>query len=184
MTDEPEPCRREAGYVDAVKVDDAWKSLSQVNEWIRFADAKAIAILAGSGVLGGLLVRAIPQLSDFKIYPARATLLSVAIVCVGASALIALRSVAPRLRTGEARSLIYFEHVARRYASDRAAFVKGFVSLADDETRLVEHIAEQTWANSLVARRKFRRVSYAVLFLGAAMASSGAAIIVNRVWGF
>lgn len=169
-------------YGDAVQVEDAWKSLSQVNDWIRFADAKAVAVLTGSGVLGGFLVKAIPRIADFKIYPIRAGLLSVAIVCVGISALIVLRTVAPRLRTGEARSLIYFDHVAGRYPTNRGAYVENYVNLATDGARFSENIVEQVWANSLVARRKFRRVAYAVTFLGIAMASSGVAVIVQRVW--
>jgi hypothetical protein len=165
-----------------VQTEDAWKSLGQVNDWIRFADAKAVAIIAGSGVLGGFLVKAIPRLADFKVYPLRAGLLSLAIVCVGISALIALRTVAPRLRTGEARSLLYFDHVARRYTAARGAFVENYVSLATDHARFAEALVEQLWATSLVARRKFRRVAYAVTFLGIAMASSGLAVIIQRVW--
>jgi hypothetical protein len=165
-----------------VQVDDAWKSLSQVNDWIRFADAKAVAVLAGSGVLGGFLVRAIPTLPDFETRPIRAALLSLAIVCVGISTLITLRTVAPRLRAGEARSLIYFDHVARRYPTDREGFVDNYLSLARDDSRLCANLAEQVWANSLVARRKFRRVTYAVGFLGVAMVSSGLAVVVQRVW--
>jgi hypothetical protein len=167
--------------VRGVKVDDAWKALGQVNDWIRFADAKAIAVLAASGVLGGLLVRSIPRASDFKLHTATAILLSAAIVCIGASALITLRTLAPRLRAGEARSLLYFDHVARRYSQDRNAFVENFVGLGADEAGVVRQIADQVWVNSIVARRKFRRVSYAVVFLGLAMASSGAAVIVQRL---
>jgi len=165
-----------------LSTDDSWKSLGQVNEWIRFADAKATAVLAASGVLGGLLVRSIPNVVEFKIHPARATLLSIAILCVGASALITLRTFAPRLRTGEARSLIYFDHVARRYANDRPAFVDSYSSLTSSQERLTRELAEQIWANSHVARRKFRRVSFAVRFLGLAMASSGVAVLVQRLW--
>jgi hypothetical protein len=170
-------------YGDPVQVDDAWKSLSQVNEWIRFADAKAFAVLAGSGVLGSFLVGTIPHLKDFRVFPVRAALLSIAITCVGISALIALRCVAPRLHMGEDRSLIYFSHVAQGYSDDRGDFVKSYLSLATNESKLGEIIVEQVWANSLVARRKFRRVAYSVTFLGLAMVSSGLAVIGQRVLG-
>jgi len=45
-------------------------------------------------------------------------------------------------------------------------------------------LAEQIWANSLVARRKFRRVSYAITSLGLAMAASGFAVLVERLWNW
>ncbi|OLF13462.1 hypothetical protein BU204_27070 [Actinophytocola xanthii] len=132
--------------------------------------------------MGGFLVKSVPRLPDFDAYPLRAVLLSVATVCVGISALISLRTVAPRLRTGEARSLVYFDHIARRYPTGRGAFIENYVRLATDEGRFLENVIEQVWANSLVARRKFRRVSYAVTFLGLAMVTSGLAVIVHRAW--
>ncbi|GAA3298241.1 hypothetical protein Dvina_52290 [Dactylosporangium vinaceum] len=165
-----------------MKTDDAWKSLAQVNEWIRFADVKAGAVLAGSGVLGGLLIKAIPDRATFHQHPARATLISLAIICVGCSALITLRTLAPRLRTGEARSMIYFDHIARKYAKDRSTFVDRYISLADKEEDLVRQLIDQVWSNSMVARRKFRRVSFAVVFLGSSMAFSGTSVILQRVW--
>ncbi|WP_088998256.1 Pycsar system effector family protein [Micromonospora echinofusca] len=161
--------------------DNGWKALGQVNEWIRFADAKAAAVLAASGVLGGLLVKRIPRLADFKDEPVYAGLLVVAILCLGGAALIASRILAPRLRTGEARSLIYFDHVARRYGGDRRGYVDTFTALTADEERFERHLAEQVWANSKVARAKFRRVAVAIYLLGAAMLSSGAAVLAYRL---
>jgi Family of unknown function (DUF5706) len=164
-----------------VKPEDAWRGLQQVNEWIRFADAKAGAVLAGSGVLGAFLVHAIPRLSDFRDQPVRAVLLSLAVCSVGLSALITLGVLAPRLRTGEARSLLYFDHVARRYGQDRQAFVAMYLHLGEDEAALCNQLIEQMWANSLVARRKFRRVAIATYALGTAMFAAGAAVVIERL---
>lgn len=167
-----------------MSVEQSWKSLQQVNEWIRFADTKAGAVLASSGVLGAFLVRAIPQRQDFHSHATRATLISFAIVCVGIAALLTLRVLTPRLRTGEARSLIYFDHIARRYSGDRNAFVENYLRLVGDDTDLARQLGEQIWATSLVARWKFRRISYAFWFLGLAMASSGLAVVVERLWNW
>jgi hypothetical protein len=167
----------------AVNPDEAWRSLQQVNEWIRFADAKAVAVLAGSGVLGGVLVTRVPVLDDFKAHGVRAVLLSAAIVCVGISALLSLQILAPRLRTGESRSLIYFDHIARRYEGERNAFVDNYIALIEHDDDLVRQVADQIWSNSRVARHKFRRVSFAIWFLGAAMVLAGLAALVQRLWG-
>jgi hypothetical protein len=167
----------------AVNSEDAWRSLQQVNEWVRFADTKAAAVLAGSGVLGGVLVAAVPSLADFRAHTTRAVLLSVAIICVGVSSLLSLRILAPRLRTGEPRSLIYFDHIARRYAADCNGFVDNYLALARTADDLSRQVAEQIWSNSRVARRKFVRVSLAVRFLGVAMVAAGLAVVVQRLWG-
>jgi hypothetical protein len=169
------------GTVRCVTVETGWKALGQVNEWIRFGDVKAAAVLAASGVLGGLLVKQIPAAEDFGNRPAFSLLLAVAIMCDGGAALIATRILAPRLRMGEPRSLLYFDHVARRYANDAKGFVDNFVRLAADEERFARQLAEQLWANSKVARRKYRRVSIAIYLLGGAMLSSGVAVVLERV---
>lgn len=180
----PAGCRRAGVRCDAVSTEEVWRSLQQVNEWIRFADAKAGAVLAGSGLLGGFIVGSIPTVSDFKVHTTRAVLIGVAIVCLGASSLITLRILAPRLRTGEPRSLIYFDHIARRYENDCKTFVTNYLSLVKSDDDLSRQVAEQVWSNSRVARRKFRRVSYAIWSLGGAMISSGLAVIVQRVWNW
>jgi hypothetical protein len=170
--------------VHGVTVDNGWKSLSHVNEWIRFADVKAGAALAATGVLGGLLVKQIPSIDDFQSHPVYTSLLALAIACDGMAALIATRILAPRLRTGEPRSLLYFDHIARRYAKRSKEFTETFVDLTSKEDRLAFQIAEQIWANSTVARRKFRRVSVSIYLLGAAMLTGGTAVLVQRIGGW
>ncbi|SCG13989.1 hypothetical protein GA0070610_0181 [Micromonospora echinofusca] len=56
-----------------------------------------------------------------------------------------------------------------------------FTALTADEERFERHLAEQVWANSKVARAKFRRVAVAIYLLGAAMLSSGAAVLAYRL---
>jgi len=167
-----------------VKMDDGWKSLQQVNEWIRFADAKAVAILAASGLLGGLVVKAIPHYRSLAAHPVHTVLLGLAMVCIGASAITTLRTITPRLRAGEARSLLYFEHIAKRYSADRAGFVENFLNLLDDDARLARQVGDQLWANSLVARGKFRRVAYATWFLSGGMIFAGTAVLADRLWNW
>jgi Family of unknown function (DUF5706) len=167
-----------------MRTEESWRSLQQVNEWIRLADAKAGAVLAASGVLGAFLVNSVPRLADFHVHSTRAALLTIAIACTGASALITLQTLAPRLRVSEARSLIYFDHIALRYANDSDAFVDTYIELVADENSLLRQVTEQVWANSVIARSKFRRVGYAVRLLGLAMLTSGAAVVVARLWNW
>lgn len=149
------------------ETDDAWKALLQVNDWIKVADTKAGAILAGCGVLGGVLARTLPQPGDWGIAPWQTVLTFVSLALTATSAVITLRVFAPRLRTGEARSLLYFDHIARRYPKN-VDFKHVFLSTVDNPERMREAIVDQLWANSHVARKKFRRVAIAIwLFSGA-----------------
>jgi hypothetical protein len=164
-----------------VSSEQAWKALQQVNDWIKVADAKATALLAASGVLGGLLAKSAPTPADFRTRPLVAALLATSLICVGFAVLVTLRTLAPRLRTGEPRSLLYFDHVGRRYARSLDKFADNFSQLLDHESDYRRHVIEQIWANSKVARGKFRRVAFATYALGGAMAFTGAALVVERM---
>lgn len=154
--------------------EDAWKALSQTNDLIKVADAKAGAMLAASGVLGGTLVRAVPAPLLWGESPWHVVLLLVSLALVAASILLALKVFVPRLRTGRSRSLLHFDNIARRYA--RAAdFSPACRSLFEQDDRLHEALAEQLWATSRIARRKFRSVASAIWLFGLALIAALAA---------
>ncbi|MGW1682585.1 Pycsar system effector family protein [Saccharopolyspora sp. NPDC002376] len=158
--------------------EDAWKALQQANDWIKVADAKAAAALAGSGVLGGLLVRGFPRLGEWQHAPWRASFILAGFVMVSASALLALSVVLPRLRNTGQNSTIFFGHIALRYR-DVHNFKASFLPALDREAQLRELLAEQLWSNSRVAQRKLRTVSVSVWLLGAALAMAAIAGIMH-----
>lgn len=151
--------------------EDAWKALSQTNDLIKGADTKAGAVLAASGVLGGILVRAVPAPRLWGHDPLHAGLLLFSMVLVAVSILLALRVVVPRLRTGKSRSLLYFDNIARQYA-DAADFALACRSLFEQGDRLHHALAEQLWATSCIARRKFRAVAPAIWLFGLALVAA------------
>lgn len=158
--------------------DEAWKIFSQVNEWIRFADLKATALLAVGGVLGGLLIRSVP--SGCTGCQAPLALYGVAIVAVVLSTIMSLVALLPRLgRAGEPTSVFYFHHVARRYSRDPRAFAEAFMATVDDPAATTREVVAQIWANSQVARRKFRIVTYATWLIGVAMVLAGTAALLT-----
>jgi hypothetical protein len=57
----------------------------------------------------------------------------------------------PTLRVGEPVSLIYFEHVARKYRKDTGGHAAAVKDLLADEDRYFKDVAAQVWANSVVA---------------------------------
>jgi hypothetical protein len=65
-----------------MNLDDSWKQLQQVNEIVRYADAKAGLILTLSGVLVGLVV--VRLQSGFRAdHPVPAAALVIAVAAVG-----------------------------------------------------------------------------------------------------
>jgi hypothetical protein len=165
-----------------VEAQHPWKTLQLVNEWIRFSDAKAAAVLAGSGLLGGLVVHSVPSYQQFGDHLVRSALLILALVCVVTSFLLALMALTPILRAEERPSLVYFRHIAEDYSTDRETFVARFIALAGEEEEFQRQLAEQIWANSIIAKRKFERVRWGVRFLGVAMTCVGSSVLVARLW--
>ncbi|AUI60392.1 Pycsar system effector family protein [Amycolatopsis sp. BJA-103] len=162
--------------------DDAWKALLQTNDWIKVADAKAAATLAASGVLGTVLVRSAPGQNAWRQEPWLASLAILSLILTVISTFVALRVFAPRIRTGEPRSLMYFDHIARRYPK-ALDFKHAFIGMLDRDGLMRESITEQLWANSRVARRKFKQVAFAIWSLGGALATQVAAGLAHALLG-
>jgi hypothetical protein len=162
--------------------DDAWFALDQVNNWIRFADAKASVLLAVSGVLGGLLLSR-PASTDGRLATVHTALWGAALVAVTLSALISVAVLLPRLKVRRAgpASLIYFGDIARQFRRRHAEFVAAFRRAASDPQVMREEVAEQIWANSVVARRKFRHVAVATWLIGAALVTGGLSVYLERM---
>ena len=162
-------------------IEDAWRLLNSTNEWVRFADAKAGGALAGAGVLAGALATA--GLSDkFDTAPNAAVWFG---MLAGVAALVAaalsVYALLPTLRVGEPVSLIYFEHVARRYRADTDGHAASVKELLSDEDRYFKEVAAQVWANSVVARGKFLASAWALTALGVGVLLGGIAALITLI---
>ncbi|MEU4643389.1 Pycsar system effector family protein [Micromonospora sp. NPDC023814] len=144
-------------------------SLQQANEMIRFADVKAAAVLAAAGVLAGQLPSAHGSWAKGVLF--------VAGICIVLSALLALDTLAPRRQVEPARSLHYYDHVARRYGDDREAFVDAWVEAAADEDAVERAVAGQIWAANMVAYRKFTRITWSIRALVVGVVALAAVVL-------
>ena len=118
-------------------IDDAWQSLQSVAELIRQADTKASVILTADSVLLGLVVVQVPRRADLLHPIAPTVLVVVALVCLIASFMLSLLVVLPRLFVRDQRtSLLYFNHIATRYAGRSRDFVREYRILVADRSAL------------------------------------------------
>jgi len=159
--------------------DSLWKVHNNISEWVKFSDYKATAIIAINALLWASLrfsfadsgthfpeggVNAVIQ----RLADALFLLLSLSSVA------LALLSIHPTLKIGESPSHIFFAHIAKRvnrHMSDeerktiRDNFVSEFVSQLENGAGVNNEITQQIWANSLVAWRKYRLISWAIKLL-------------------
>lgn len=162
-------------------IEDAWRLLNSTNEWVRFADAKAGGALAGAGVLAGALGSA-GMSEKFADAPEGAVGFGIAAgVSAIVAAALALYALIPTLRVGEPVSLIYFEHVARKYRKDTDGHAAAVKELLGDQDRFFKEVAAQVWANSVVARGKFLASAWALTALGLGVVLAGVAAVITLV---
>lgn len=150
-------------------LDQAWRVLSQVNDWVRHAETKIGATLAATGVTGGVLFNLI------KDRPNRSLTLDVTAAVCGALVLLAGvlagSALLPRLRSRPWRrepptSPLYFAHIARRYQGDlESAYPQVLSALSVDRDAMTREIGLQVRANAGVAYRKHRLAHAAIVSL-------------------
>jgi hypothetical protein len=167
-----------------MELDDSWKQLQQVNEIVRYADAKAGLILTLNGVLVGLVAVRLQTNGFLDDHPGSAALLIVAMALLTISVGFDIAAVMPRLvAPGQQSSLLHFDYIGERFAGRQADFVDEFVKLSHDPDLLQREIAAQVWANSVVARRKHRCVQWGLRFLAGALAVAVIAAVVGAFGG-
>lgn len=161
MTESPDPSP--PGTSKEVDPDTAWKSLALVVDWIKHAETKAAATLAGTGVAAGVLFNVTKDVKTWPGLTATAVgtcvvLLVVAGVCAG----VALR---PRLRHGlPGQSLLFYRDVSLAHPKDSkgGAYITALQTLSTDPQSIVAEVAAQAWANAHVATRKYVWAGWAI----------------------
>jgi hypothetical protein len=167
---------------ESIELTTSWKTLQQVTDWIRFADTKATAVLAGSGIVGGLLVSASPPMVQLRTLDPPGLLFFISVALAGSAAICCLLTLVPQLGS-DRNSLIYFDNIARSFRGRGQLYVEHYVELLASHDAMLREIALQIWCNSIVAHRKFRRVSWGTMLLVLAMVCSGAFGILEGLTG-
>lgn len=147
-------------------LEQAWKILSLVTDWLRHAEAKLSVILAFAGVSAGVLFNLVKEQGDGScVFNSAAVICCVTIVLAGVLAMLGLL---PVTRLGRKRpegeavaNPLYFNDIADTYvkASDYLIVLKSLTTASDD---LIRHIGQQVHANASVASRKYRFASWAM----------------------
>lgn len=174
-----------------------WQAFANLNEWVRFSDTKAAAVLAADaaiiGVAATLLAGNRPAFLDSPF-----AVVWMFTLAVGAfySAVHALASLMPQLRlpgrnevppppsaqsttsSEESSSLVFFMDIEANFPSAREFHAAVSNALADPE-RAVFQISHQVWVNSRIAAIKYQRVSAAIngLFVTVCLGFVGVVVV-------
>lgn len=151
----------DGGWPTDAHVKFATAALDRFSDWIRFADAKAGAVIVVLGLaLSDLLKRAGAFADAGHAESAWGEVATVAFWVAGALAVattvLVILTLFPKATPGE-ESLAYFGDVAK--AGTAAAYRQTLHALT--EHQLADHIAAQAWDLSRIAKAKFVRLRYA-----------------------
>jgi hypothetical protein len=145
--------------------DQAWKALSLVNDWVRYAEAKLGIILGATGVSGGVLFNLVKdRFNTSDLFNIAAVVCGAAIFGAGICAMIGLFPVVrlQRRTVNEAVNPLFFHDVARAYVGDAPSYAAVLHTLTTNPDDLVRHLSQQIHANATVARRKYRWANRAI----------------------
>lgn len=147
-------------------IETLWKTYSTINEWIRFSDTKAGAILTANGVIASIVLSKLPNAKDFlDTHPIFPILLIVGTITTFISIILSIICLSPTLKVGDkTNSVIFFGNIAKTFET-----YCDYDNIAQDVLANEKHastqIAQQVWANSKVAWKKYKAVAWATYFL-------------------
>jgi hypothetical protein len=174
-----EPKRPNAPASSGAALEFAWRTFENLNQWVRFSDAKAAVLLAANGAITGALVSFVTGSKTALLQNPWNILWLLAVVALTLhSACNALGSLMPQLRirrrkkeppsSEESSSLVFFGDIADRFPS-AAQFHEAVTEALANPDEGVAEICHQVWANSKVAAVKYRRVTNSVYGLTVAL---------------
>jgi hypothetical protein len=143
-----------------------WNILSNINEWIRFSDAKASILLAAYGAVGVLAfpemtkrISTISSHSDLSVLMIIGLSFSVLAIC------FCFLTLLPRLRLKDIpsnfNSLIFFKDISERY-TNWDVYYESVIKLIDEEDKIKKELSQQIHANSKVCFNKYVMVTRAL----------------------
>jgi hypothetical protein len=161
-------------------VERAWKTLGVVNEWVRFLDGKATAILAADAAIVAAVVGPLKDsFSYLREHLVVLLLFGAMFGCLGRSVLKGLHCVAPALfprkfplwhlfdatkppseTDPNGESVLFFEHVAS--AEWQGGYRSAALSVFSSNEKTFYHLTDQIQANSIVARQKSMDIGQAI----------------------
>lgn len=147
-----------------------WRSFTNINEWVRFSDTKAAAVLAANGVIVGSIATWLAG-SHIGVTGSWPVILWLGFIVIASfySAAYSLWSLLPTLfvskhiaSTNKGKiSLIFFADIARHFPTPEDYLLTVHKTLSDPQGAIAE-ISQQVWANSSVAEYKYVRVTNAI----------------------
>lgn len=149
-----------------------WDTYRVINDWIKFSDTKATALLASNGVILSIIFSKVIDNLEFIKYSYLILLsLIFGFLCGLISIYFCIRCLSPMLNIGENDSLIFFGSISKKFDTHRE-YEKNIMNLFSDDAQFKSQIIQQVWTNAKIASKKYdlvfkaiRSFKYMVVFM-------------------
>ncbi len=131
------------------------------NEWVRYSDTKAVALLGVQGVLLGFLIKTYDGTS-FNPTCFQYIVSGVGLIFNIISMIFAFVCLNPKLKfDNDTLSPIYFGSIALHF--EKAEQYQEYINKAfSTKDQIIHELCSQIFVNSAIAYRKFRQVTYSL----------------------
>jgi hypothetical protein len=148
-----------------------WKLYDSINSYIQFSDFKAASLLAVNAIFIGFGTSNPNFIENYisgqSIFILVITLLIIA--CFLLSVMYSILSIKPSIMKIKSDSFIYFKNISyNSKAPDyflRDKFTDKFLKDIKDDEILIKAIEDQIFVNSIIATRKYKRVTKSIILL-------------------
>jgi hypothetical protein len=138
--------------------EDLWRTLQHIAEWIRFADAKAGAVVAVDGAMIAFYASRLDDRANQELV--QTVILSATTISAAVSALFAVMTVAPRARRVGATSALHYDIIAAHPSV--TAFHQAATAMYADRDRVDEALTTHVWTLARIARRKYTYATWSI----------------------
>jgi hypothetical protein len=146
------------------KSDNYWNILNSIDDSIKFADAKAIALLSIYSILitilftGSGVITSFTELNVLEIIVLVFSCLSFII-----STYYAFRCLRPSFIYKSKESILFFSSISNQFESAEKYYESSYKILSDDK-KLFEQLSEQVFTKSKIASGKYKQVKISFNF--------------------
>jgi len=137
-----------------------WKILSEINDAIKFAETKGIAIISTSGILTAFLFSKKDLNTEFN----NCSFFVLFILCIAflfLSILFSLLSVKPNFSIKSKYSFFYFNSIVRAHKNE-TDFKENIKKALSNENEIQSQLTEQIYTKSKIAKRKFKFINISI----------------------
>lgn len=169
-------------------IETLWRTYNSINDWIKFSDSKATALLAINGVILSIIFSNLPKVwilvqGDILKVTLVLTGILITIYFIFATILFSISCLYPKMdkKYRNGLNLLYYKDIAENFNSSDE-YLKSSEKMFNNDLELKNQIAKEIFENSTIANNKYKKVKSAIYSFGIAITSTFLSILIILIF--